>query len=100
MTRMPLKTQKQPNILPSQVLGYISPYPTVVMVATAHQQAAGILEKLLESSGAILPSSFISQKYRILGVGLVVHCDLRLLLTVIGGIDSGEIFSILDKSRN
>ena len=68
MTRMPLKTQKQPNILPSQVLGYISPYPTVVMVATAHQHAAGILEKLLESSGAILPSSFISQKYRILGV--------------------------------
>ena len=61
ITRIPLKTHKLANILPGTVRGYISPYPTVVMVATAHQQLAGMLEKLLGSSSAMLPSSFISQ---------------------------------------
>jgi len=34
----PIITMNEVNILPPAVIGYISPYPTVVKVATAHQR--------------------------------------------------------------
>jgi hypothetical protein len=40
---MPHRTARVPIILPPAVRGYISPYPTVVIVTTAHQKALGIL---------------------------------------------------------
>lgn len=35
--------QSDPTIFPHSVTGFMSPYPTVVMVTTAHQKASGIL---------------------------------------------------------
>mmetsp|Transcript_61711 Transcript_61711/g.151894 ORF Transcript_61711/g.151894 Transcript_61711/m.151894 type:complete len:258 (+) Transcript_61711:196-969(+) len=38
----PVSAHSAPNSCPSPVVGYISPYPTVVMVTTAHQKEWGI----------------------------------------------------------
>lgn len=35
---LPAITQKPPVIFPKNVVGYTSPYPTVVMVTIAHQK--------------------------------------------------------------
>ncbi len=36
-------TQKPPVTFPKNVVGYTSPYPTVVIVTMAHQKECGIL---------------------------------------------------------
>ena len=38
----PIKTISVENNFPPVVIGYISPYPTVVIVTIAHQNADGI----------------------------------------------------------
>jgi hypothetical protein len=42
MTRTPQMQQAMPTILPTKVEGYMSPYPTVVIVMAAHQNVSGI----------------------------------------------------------
>ena len=40
--RTPVRAHIKPITLPMGVFGYISPYPTVVIVTIAHQNADGI----------------------------------------------------------
>ena len=42
MTRTPEMAQQVPISLPRPVVGWMSPYPTVVIVMIAHQKLAGI----------------------------------------------------------
>ena len=52
---MPRMAITDPNSLPIVVIGYMSPYPTVVNVATAHHIVAGILVKTVGIITVILP---------------------------------------------
>ena len=41
-TKMPLNMVMVPTSWPNNVIGYMSPYPTVVLVTTTHQKDAGM----------------------------------------------------------
>ena len=56
ITSTPQIAHIEPTHLPKNVVGEISPYPTVVIVMMAHQKVSGILPK------SVSGSSF-SQKY-------------------------------------
>jgi hypothetical protein len=52
----PQMAQKNPTTLPKGLIGYVSPYPTVVIVTIAHQNELGIEGNMAEFSAT-------SQKY-------------------------------------
>mmetsp|Transcript_4264 Transcript_4264/g.10123 ORF Transcript_4264/g.10123 Transcript_4264/m.10123 type:complete len:380 (-) Transcript_4264:878-2017(-) len=56
-TKMPMSIPRPAMSLPGTVTGRASPYPTVVIVTTAHQHAAGML---WNGSGGMCPSTKLS----------------------------------------
>lgn len=46
--RMPVRAHTEPTTFPWTVTGCMSPYPTVVIVTIAHQNASGILLKYVD----------------------------------------------------
>jgi len=59
MTKIPKSDIKLATVLPSAVIGYTSPYPTVVRVVMAHQKAETIFGKT--SGWASCSEKYISE---------------------------------------